>query len=102
MNLKAWPGYSVAFIIESFGGLAASISPMPYLTILIGSCWILASITEDITNDLFQLNMSTLSERNQHEIHVKFCKISKRLSDAKQLSEFNQFYSIKIEMHINC
>lgn len=69
----------------------------PYITVIIGTCWILASVGKDITNALHELNMTIRDEssaRNWREIQSQYCNISKRISDAKQLSKIEMRYAL--------
>lgn len=88
MNVRNWPGYSVAFILGSVASYIACLGSIPYLSVLVGSCWILTAIGKDITNELHELNMSISSESDQNEVHFQYCNISKRFSNAKQFSRF--------------
>ena len=87
MNLKAWPGYTIAYIFESAGSYASCIAAVPFMCVLVGSCWILKSMGKDITNDLLEFNLNKLANADETELLRDFCDISKRLSDAKQFSE---------------
>lgn len=85
-NMNSWPGYTLAYFIESVGLFAACIVSPNVQSIFIGSCWILKSLGEDITNDLHKFNEMKLSRRNQKEIRRRFLNVVDRLSHAKQFS----------------
>lgn len=55
------------------------------ISFLIGSCWLIVSFVNDITNDLPLLNVGGASNRN--EITKRFCRIVEFYMDVKQLSK---------------
>lgn len=85
--MKSWPGYIVAYSLESVGGYAACLASVNFLCVFIGSCWVLTAMVKDITNELHELNVGKSGNASQTEIHWQLCSISKRLSDAKQFSK---------------
>lgn len=85
-STKSWPGYTIAYAVESVACFASLSSVVPLMSLFCGSCWILTSMGKDITNDLKELNVSKLERAKQSDIEHRFCSIIKRFSEAKQLS----------------
>lgn len=87
MNLKTWHGYSVACFMESVGGYSTCLASVPLICVLVGLCWILSAIADDLANDLRELNVTINDKSSKRDAaFIQFCNIAKRLSDAKQLS----------------
>lgn len=84
--MKSWPGYVFALLLEAAGYFAEVNATIIFLSIFIGSCWILTSMAKEITDDLQELNMDESGSADQAQIQSRFCSISKRLTDVKQLS----------------
>lgn len=85
-NTKSWRGYSIVLVFESIGSYATCAAAVNFLCIFIGSSWILSSIAKDIINELHEWNMDAPRKTDQWEIQWRFCNISKRFAEAKQLS----------------
>lgn len=94
MNLNSWPGYSVAYILGSGASYVACLGSIPYLSVLVGSCWILTAIGNDVTNELIQLNASNTINSDKNEVQIRYCDISKRLSDARQFSKIERVFGV--------
>lgn len=85
---KSWPGYTIAYAIETVACFASLSSVVPLMSLFCGSCWILTSMGKDITNNLNELNVSKLEKAKQSDIERRFYNIIKRFSETKQLSNF--------------
>lgn len=81
-------GYALAFLYESITDYIVSLTYIPLITVLIGSCWFFIAFVKDITNDLFILDKNEIAKRNDVELTQSFCKIVKFYSDANELSFF--------------
>lgn len=63
----------------------------PMLCWLVGACWLLTWLVEDITNALSQLNPTKMSNQRNRELNGRFFKIAHLYSNVKQLSETKCF-----------
>lgn len=58
----------------------------PTMCLYIGSCWMIKTIVNDISNDLAQLNVKPSTAKDRLKKKAFFCDIIRNISEAKQLS----------------
>lgn len=90
-------GYSIAIGLLYIFIFNASFAAICIIVFAIGICVILISLTEDITEDLENLNESARKiKKNRSEIVKEFIRIVQIHSNSMQLSDFNTgvFFSV--------
>lgn len=86
-NWKTPSGYVFAFLDESTVQVIGVLMFLPIIIFLIGSCWLIIVCIKDIGNDLTSLEF----DKNIAELKKPFCNIVKHYSEAKELSENNNY-----------
>lgn len=90
-------GYSIAIGLLYIFIFNASFAAICIIVFAIGICVVLISLTEDITEDLENLNESARKiKKNRSEIVKEFIRIVQIHSNSMQLSDFNTgvFFSV--------
>lgn len=79
-------GYLVAWLAQCAGITPVASIFGQFFNLLIGSCWLLISIAEDITQDVIAFNIAAKTTTNQHrtELRKRFCRMVQIHSDANQ------------------
>lgn len=85
-NWKTPLGYSIAFCAQSVTVFYTCFSVSSVVSFLIGSCWMLTTIVEDIANDFSFLNERQSQDEKRKSIKRHFLNIVQLYSDANQLS----------------
>lgn len=86
-NWKTPFGYCITMLIQSTDVYYSGLCGLPIVCFLIGGCYLLKTIVNDITNDLFRLNTVQKSEKDRINTKILFCNIIQNFSDTKQLSK---------------
>lgn len=80
-------GYLIALIIEAIGASTISLCGVPVICFLVGSCWLLKTIIQDITNDLSQLNETVPSStEDKNDVEKIFRTFIQNFSKTEELS----------------
>lgn len=87
-DMNRWPGYIIAYLMESVQAFVSVSTVVPVMCLFCGSCWILTSVGNDVTKEFNELNVNEIENANQTAIRQRFCSITKRFSDAKQFSKY--------------
>lgn len=79
-------GYAFAMIGFFAAMYAVFLDMSPNLSFTGGSCWLIVTFVEDITNELSQFSADKLQKINHRGLKERFCDVLQQLSDIKQLS----------------
>lgn len=79
-------GYLIALFIEAIDAYTISLCGVPVICFFVGSCSLLKTIIEDITNDLSLLNVTPSLDGNHIKMKELFCTFIQSISKAEQLS----------------
>lgn len=91
-NWRSPIGYTIAFLIETIATSLTCLVSAPYHYLITGSCYGLAYLVKNITNEVHELKMDDISlNDNRKKFKVTFCRIVERISAVKQLSEFTLY-----------
>ena len=80
-------GYPFAWMIEYAAVFTTFFVVSPNICLTGGMCWLVISITKDVTNDLHLLNIAGRSTRSQTKAKKNFLIILKFYLELKELSE---------------
>lgn len=87
-NSNSWSGYLFAYAMQCLEEFASLLNVGPLISLFCGSCWVLASMGKDLTNNLAELNKSGMRKANRSKVASRFCNIFERFTKTKQLSKY--------------
>lgn len=85
-NWKTPFRFFIALLVQSASLFAILFGITPLMCFLIGTCYLIVTIVEDITNELAPLNADEVLNRHERELTEHLSKIVQLHADAKQLS----------------
>lgn len=82
-NVKTPSGYLIAFLDEFICDIAGTLTYVPLITFIFGSCWLITSFINDISNDLSSIEASNISSKTVADLKKAFRKIIDLYSNVK-------------------
>lgn len=102
---KTLPGYIITLFVQYTYTSVVCLSMYPTFCFFLGSCWLIKSFVNDITNELIDFN----TIENRYKARQMFCKTMQNMSDVKQLSQilfmffwkFSRFLYLFVDLSMN-
>lgn len=85
VQLENTDRYIIALSDVVIAEIMALLTFVPLISFVVGSCWLLNTIFEDITNDLCFFQLKRISRKNITKLKEPFCKMVECYVEAKEL-----------------
>lgn len=80
-------GYHFAVFWFFSGTYFSMLANSPLISFMVGSCWLVITFINDLTNDLSELNANNARKINRQKIYKRFCNVIRQFCAIEQLSE---------------